>query len=113
MRERNSLTARPVVELDVGKVIFFFFNRKLAVLAIPSVDRRKLRQGGAADRRGSALAIGEVPQELIETVVAKAAGQSAVLHFLMAEHRHGGVAESTNINSLLKLGLSHGLDPPC
>merc|ERR1719382_137644 len=86
-------------------------HRKLTILAIPGVNGCKLWQGSTTHRCSPPLAVGEVPQELIEAVVAETTSQGAVLHLLMAEHHHRWVTKSTHINRLLELGLSHGLHP--
>ena len=49
---------------------------------------------------GSALAVGEVSQELGDAILAEGAGQRRILHLLVAEHGHGRVAEAANVHRL-------------
>ena len=96
------------------------------VLAVPGLVGGQLGESGAAHRGGPgggggggaggrwrwrwtcrcrhppALAVAEVPQELVEPVEAEAAGERAVLHLLVAQHHGGWVPEAPNVNSLNK-----------
>ena len=70
-----------------------------------------LQNGCYLDGAGPALAVGEVPEELADAVPAEGAGEDGVLHLLVAEDGHGGVAEAADVHRLLQVELRRALAP--
>ena len=76
-----------IVQIHIGEINVLLL-RKLAVLAVPGIDLSNLGDLSALDRVGPvALAITQVPQELVHAIVAEGSGQCRVFHLLVAKNK--------------------------
>lgn len=107
---RQSLQLVLIVELDVAEVDVLLLGR-LGVLAVPGLGLVDLGQLGALEGRGAAPAVAQVAQELVDAVLGEAAFEQRVLHLLDVDGGEGRVAEATDLQGLLDVGLGAGLRP--
>merc|ERR1712176_241328 len=99
-----------VVHVNIREVDVLLLGQ-LSIFTIPGLSGLDVRHLGSPYGVGPALSEADVPEELVDAVIAEAAREGGVLHLLVAQHHHGWVTKPSHVHSLLKVHLNHALSP--